>query len=222
LNSPKTLHDLDNYPTLEMVRTAEHYVRMGLTLGTLPYGRKPVAGRPHKSLIVKTISEAESTFQNPYSIALLHGESGTCALDIDSVEETSALFWTLSRQVPNFSSLDDLLNLPTPIIKTGRGIKPLFRMPSGVQLISHKIGWVDERNLADPNLPIRVVVAFHAGNCLDTLPPSPYSSGVRYEWLNGCPTSINDFLLLPLPLLNLWQALAKRNGAFTIVDPSRT
>ncbi len=131
--------------------------------------------------------------ENPnHNVGLLHGASGTCAIDIDSVENTQLIFESLGI---DFSEL--MQSAPQIIGRENRG-KLIFKAPP--DLITHKISWPTKE---DPR-KTEVVFELRAGAVQDVLPPSIHPDTNRpYSWAGR---SIFDGLPeLPSQLLTLWR-----------------
>ena len=131
--------------------------------------------------------------QNPnHNVGLLHGASGTCAIDIDNVEHTKIIFEHLGI---DFSEL--MQSAPQIIGRENRG-KLIFKAPP--DLITHKISWPVE---GDPR-KTEVVFELRAGSVQDVLPPSIHpDTGRPYEWAGR---SIFDGIPeLPPQILTLWR-----------------
>ena len=127
------------------------------------------------------------------NMGLLHGPSGTCALDIDHMENTRTIFEALNID------LDAILDQAPRIVgRPDRG-KAIFAVPAGVDLTTRKISWPVQ---GDPRRT-DVVFELRAGSVQDVLPPSIHpDTGKPYTWAGrswGLP-------LLPVPdqLLTIW------------------
>lgn len=131
---------------------------------------------------------------NPgHNVGLLHGLSGTCAIDIDHMENARTIFDGMAID------LDALLaSAPQIIGRSGRG-KAIFRAPSDT-LTTRKISWP----VAGDPRRTEVVFEFRAGTVQDVLPPSIHpDTGEPYRWA-GRP--IDDGLPdLPEQVLTIWR-----------------
>jgi hypothetical protein len=172
---------------------AEMYVSQGLVLVPIPHGRKKPVINEWQKHGVDSLEQARAVFKIPHNMGLLHGESGTCCLDIDDESAAHEVFEAIGL------NLDGYLNARTPKIKGARGTKPVFKMPKGITLGIKKLAWRDVEGK-----PHNVFELRGAGG-QDVLPPSLHPDGIHYEWLDGYPESYDDFLELPSELLNLWQ-----------------
>ena len=170
--------------------------KLGFYLVTIPAGSKGPTRfgwqQPEKAL---SDPEAARQYyeQNPtHNVGLLHGASGTCAVDIDHVENTKLIFEELGI---DFSEL--MQSAPQIIGRENRG-KLIFKAPP--DLITHKISWPVD---GDPR-KTEVVFELRAGSVQDVLPPSIHpDTGRPYEWAGR---SIFDGLPdLPPQLLTLWK-----------------
>jgi len=170
--------------------------KLGWYLVTIPAGSKGPTRfgwqQPEKAL---SDPDAARQYyeQNPtHNVGLLHGASGTCAVDIDHLENTKRIFEELGI---DFSEL--MQSAPQIIGRENRG-KLIFKAPP--DLITHKISWPVE---GDPR-KTEVVFELRAGSVQDVLPPSIHpDTGRPYEWAGR---SIFDGLPeLPPQLLTLWR-----------------
>ena len=170
--------------------------KLGWYLVTIPAGSKGPTRfgwqQPEKAL---SDPDAARLYyeQNPnHNVGLLHGASGTCAVDIDNVEWTKIIFEELGI---DFSAL--MQSAPQIIGRENRG-KLIFKAPP--DLITHKISWPTS---SDPR-KTEVVFELRAGSVQDVLPPSIHpDTGRPYEWAGR---SIFDGLPdLPPQLLTLWR-----------------
>jgi len=170
--------------------------KLGFYLVTIPAGSKGPTRfgwqQPEKAL---SDPEAARLYyeQNPtHNVGLLHGASGTCAVDIDHVENTKLIFEELGI---DFSEL--MQSAPQIIGRENRG-KLIFKAPD--DLITHKISWPTS---SDPR-KTEVVFELRAGSVQDVLPPSIHpDTGRPYAWAGR---SIFDGLPeLPPQLLTLWR-----------------
>jgi len=147
--------------------------------------------------------------ENPnHNVGLLHGASGTCAIDIDHVENTQLIFESLGI---DFSEL--MQSAPQIIGRENRG-KLIFKAPP--DLITHKISWPTKE---DPR-KTEVVFELRAGAVQDVLPPSIHpDTGRPYTWAGR---SIFDGLPeLPPQLLTLWREWDKIRPQMMEVCPWR-
>ena len=170
--------------------------KLGFFLVTIPAGTKgPTRFGWQKPEQALSDPEAARKYyeQNPtHNVGLLHGASGTCAVDIDHVEYTQMIFEALGI---DFSEL--MQSAPQIIGRENRG-KLIFKAPP--DLITHKISWPVE---GDPR-KTEVVFELRAGAVQDVLPPSIHPDTNRpYEWAGR---SIWDGLPeLPTQLLTIWR-----------------
>jgi putative DNA primase/helicase len=149
--------------------------KLGWYLVTIPAGTKGPTKfgwqQPEKAL--SDPEEARKYYeQNPtHNVGLLHGASGTCAIDIDNVEHTKMIFDELGI---DFSLL--MNSAPQIIGRENRG-KLLFKAPP--DLVTHKISWP----VQDDPRKTEVVFELRAGSVQDVLPPSIHpDTGKPYQW----------------------------------------
>jgi hypothetical protein len=195
-----------------MTNVEEYCSKLGWYLVTIPAGTKGPTRfgwqKPEQAL-----SDPEKARlyyeQNPtHNVGLLHGASGTCAVDIDHVEHTKLIFEELGI---DFSEL--MQSAPQIIGRENRG-KLIFKAPP--DLITHKISWPVE---GDPR-KTEVVFELRAGAVQDVLPPSIHpDTGRPYEWAGR---SIWDGLPeLPPQLLTIWKEWDKFRPQMVAICPWR-
>jgi hypothetical protein len=195
-----------------MTNVEEYCSKLGWYLVTIPAGTKGPTRfgwqKPEQAL-----SDPEKARlyyeQNPtHNVGLLHGASGTCAVDIDHVEHTKLIFEELGI---DFSEL--MQSAPQIIGRENRG-KLIFKAPP--DLITHKISWPVE---GDPR-KTEVVFELRAGAVQDVLPPSIHpDTGRPYEWAGR---SIWDGLPeLPPQLLTIWKEWDKFRPQMQSICPWR-
>jgi len=178
------------------MKVEDYCSKLGWYLVTIPAGSKGPTSfgwqKPERAL--SDPDEARKYYeQNPtHNVGLLHGASGTCAIDIDHVENTKLIFEELGI---DFSLL--MNSAPQIIGRENRG-KLIFKAPA--DLITHKISWP----VKDDPRKTEVVFELRAGSVQDVLPPSIHpDTGRPYQWAGR---SIFDELPeLPPQLLTLWR-----------------
>ena len=177
-------------------QVSDYCSKLGWYLVTIPAGSKGPTRfgwqQPEKAL---SDPDAARLYyeQNPnHNVGLLHGASGTCAVDIDNVENTKLIFEELGI---DFSLL--MNSAPQIIGRENRG-KLIFKAPA--DLGTHKISWP----VKDDPRKTEVVFELRAGSVQDVLPPSIHpDTGRPYQWAGR---SIFDELPeLPPQLLTLWR-----------------
>ena len=193
-------------------QVSDYCAKLGWYLVTIPAGSKGPTRfgwqQPEKAL---SDPDAARLYyeQNPnHNVGLLHGASGTCAVDIDNVEHTKMIFEELGI---DFSEL--MQSAPQIIGRENRG-KLIFKAPP--DLITHKISWP----VQDDPRKTEVVFELRAGAVQDVLPPSIHpDTGRPYEWAGR---SIFDGLPeLPTQLLILWREWDKFRPQMSAICPWR-
>ena len=178
------------------MKIEEYCSRLGWYLVTIPAGSKRPTKfgwqQPEKALSDPEIARDYYEKNPTHNVGLLHGASGTCAVDIDNVENTKIIFEELGI---NFS---DLMNSAPQIIGRENRGKLIFKAPP--DLVIKKLSWP----VKDDPRKTEVVFELRAGPSQDVLPPSIHpDTGRPYEWA-GMP--IWDGLPeLPPQLLTLWR-----------------
>ncbi|NBT30482.1 MAG: DUF3987 domain-containing protein [Rhodobacteraceae bacterium] len=169
---------------------AKSYDALGWALVNMPAGSKAPTTFSWQT---RAISPDHWVSNPTHNVGLLHGLSGTCALDIDHMENTRAIFEALNID------LDALLSSAPRIVgRPDRG-KVLFAIPAGAELVTRKISWPVQGNPRKTE----VVFELRAGSVQDVLPPSihpdtgnPYTWAGR-DWRQPLPS-------LPDQLLTIW------------------
>jgi hypothetical protein len=183
-------------PPNNLQEAVTRYISLGLSLVEIPHGSKAPKTREWQKNTVSDLDRAKAVWSMPRNIGLDHAHSGTCCLDPDDMPHTHEAFEAIGLP------LDDYLNADTPKIKGAKGIKPVFKMPKGVTLETKKLAWHYQE---DGKRKARTIFELRGAGGQDVLPPSLHPDGIHYQWVDGYPNSYEDFLELPLELLNLWQ-----------------
>lgn len=149
-------------------------------------------------------------------VGLLHSESQTAALDVDSEHAARAL-------AAVGVDLAALLAASGPKVCGRRGVKPLYRVPDGLSLKPHALGWPDPGGKKGPGGRVQNVTLFElrAGPVQDVMPPSIHpDTGQPYTWEGGhAPRSLGELPELPPELLNLWQRWGVLEAAMKAACP---
>lgn len=174
----------------------EYCQRLGWYLVAIPAGTKgPTSfGWQKPERAISDPEQAKAYFeQNPtHNVGLLHGPSGTCAIDVDHVENTRIIFEGMGIDY------DEIINSAPRIIGRQDRAKVLFKAPEG--LTTHKISWP----LPDNPIKTEVVFELRAGAVQDVLPPSIHpDTGQPYTWAG--PNVLDGLPELPAPILTMWQ-----------------
>lgn len=177
---------------MDIIASVKHYTELGWALVAIPAGSKAPTdyGWPEKAL--RRTEDAVAYYQRnaTHNVGLLHSASGTCALDIDSMEWSRTAFAAMGLD------LDAILAAAPRIIgRPGRG-KALFRAHRA-DLKTHKLSWPSPTGKGS-----EVVFELRAGAVQDVLPPSIHPDTMQpYRW-DG--PSYADLPLLPEPLQIMW------------------
>ena len=176
------------------VSHADYCAKLGWYLVPIPAGSKGPAHARWQQRALSSPQAAEQFFEKypTHNVGLLHGVSGTCAVDIDDVALTKLIFAELGI---DFNDL--MQSAPQIVGRENRG-KLLFNAPP--DLVTHKISWPVE---GDPR-KTQVIFELRAGAVQDVLPPSVHpDTGRPYRWEGR---SIWDGLPdLPPQLLTIWR-----------------
>lgn len=168
---------------------AKAYAELGWSLVHIPAGKKA----PTTFGWQTKATPPDHWIDNPtHNMGLLHGPSGTCALDIDSMPNMRILCDALGID------LDAILaSAPRIVGRSDRG-KALFRAPGG-DYTTRRLAWPVN---GDPRRT-EVVFELRAGSVQDVLPPSIHpETGNPYVW-----TGADWRTLPPLPdqILTIWR-----------------
>lgn len=177
---------------------AATYCKMGWALVPIPAGSKAPTSlgwqTPERAILTEADARKYYDANPTHNMGLLHGPSGTAALDVDNVEHTRLIFEAMGI---NYDQLATSMGI------RGRSdrAKMIFRVPAGIDLKTHKISWP----LKDDPRKTAVVMEFRAGAVQDVLPPSIHpDTGRPYSWVNGHPfkTPLPE---IPAQLLTIWK-----------------
>jgi len=138
--------------------------------------------------------EAEWWHEHPeHGVGLVHGPSGTCALDVDDYAACDRMLRAAGID------LSSLLARGLQIVSREGRAKVLYRLPAGVEMRTHQV-----RTVAG------VAYELRAGAAQDVLPPSIHpDTGRPYQWL-GDPWEIDE---IPAALLEHWRSLDSPRAA---------
>lgn len=168
---------------------------LGWFLVAMPAGTKGPTSfgwqQPERAISDPAKADAYFTANPSHNMGLLHGPSGTCALDVDNVAHTRLIFEALGI---DYDAI--IASAPKIVGRPDRG-KVLFRAPEGLK--THKISWPVQ---GDPRRT-EVVFELRAGAVQDVLPPSVHpDTGNPYTWAG--PSVFDGLPEIPAPLLLLW------------------
>jgi hypothetical protein len=170
---------------------AQKYAALGWALVPIPAGSKAPKGFGWQN----NPASPDYWQANPnHNMGILHGRSGTVALDIDHVENTRLIFEELGI---DYDAIMD--SAPRIVGRMDRG-KVLFAVPDGIELKTHKISWPSRDN----PMKTEVVFELRCGSVQDVLPPSIHpDTGKPYQWEG--PSIDQGLPPIPAPLLILWR-----------------
>ena len=167
---------------------AKRYDRLGWSLVGIPTGTKGPTTFGWQQRATPPEHWRKSPSDN---IGLLHSFSGTCAVDIDQMENTRLIFEALNIDI------DEVLNSGPRIVGRPNRGKVLFKAPAG--LTTRKISWP----IKDDKRKTEVIFELRAGSVQDVLPPSVHpDTGNNYTWSGIPPEEIGE---LPPKLLTIWR-----------------
>jgi len=185
-----------NAPMSEVVAT---YCARGWAIAAIPPGTKgprtPGWNKPGGYVTDPEHARVLWSKKPGWGVGLVHGPSGTCALDIDDVEATRHVFAELGWDY------DTLLDGAPRLRGNPERDKALFRVPKGVELALHKLTWPPRPET--PEGKPATLFELRAGPVQDVLPPSGHPGTHRpYEWTRKPEGALPE---LPASLLDLWQ-----------------
>jgi len=134
-------------------------------------------------------------------VGLLHSESRTATLDVDSEHASTAL-------AAVGLDLGELVKGNPYRINGKRPDKPLYRVPDGLSLSRKALTWPDPSGKKGPGgRPAQVTIfELRGGPVQDVLPPSIHpGTGKPYTWAGLAPASVEALPELPAALLRLWE-----------------
>jgi putative DNA primase/helicase len=152
-------------------------------------------------------------------MGLIHGLSGTAALDVDHPE------WAALALAAVGIDLEALEASARFRIRGRKGAKPIYLLPEGVALTRKPLAWPHPSERLENGRP-RLVTLFElrGASTQDVLPPSLHpETRLPYAWLPRMPEAREELEPLPAPLLALWQdwegAKARMKAACPWVEP---
>lgn len=168
---------------------AKAYAELGWSLVHIPAGKKAPTTFGWQTKATPADHWRDSPTHN---MGLLHGPSGTCALDIDSMPNMRLLCESLGID------LDAILaSAPRIVGRPDRG-KALFRAPDGDHP-TRRLAWPVRGDLRRTE----VVFELRAGSVQDVLPPSIHpETGNPYVWAGADWRSLPP---LPDQILTIWR-----------------
>lgn len=171
----------------------QHYIEnLGFGLVSIPKGSKAPKSQGWQNEPIQTYEAAQTLWARDGNIGLHHAASRTAVLDLDNMEYAQIALEGVGI------SLNELLNADGAKIQTLKGLKPLYRLPSELNLSRKALSWKLETGNSTSVFELR------GGATQDLLPPSLHPSGHRYSWQSGLPASREEIAKLPDSLRSLW------------------
>jgi hypothetical protein len=134
-------------------------------------------------------------------MGLIHGLSGTAALDVDHPE------WAALALAAVGIDLEALEASARFRIRGRKGAKPVYLLPEGVTLTRKPLAWPHPTERLENGRP-RLVTLFElrGASTQDVLPPSLHpETRLPYAWLPRMPEAREELEVLPSALLALWE-----------------
>lgn len=180
------------------VSTADltRYLELGFGLVHIPPGTKGPRTDDWQDHPITNEADAARVWKNGGGVGLHHAKSRTAILDIDHSE------WAARALAAVDISLDNLLAAPGPKIRGAKGLKPVYRLPNGLELGRKALAW------KEPGAAKAVTVfELRAGKTQDVLPPSVHPGTCKsYTWEPAPPERREDIPELPIELQTLWKS----------------
>jgi putative DNA primase/helicase len=177
---------------------ATHYTRLGFALVPIEPGSKGPRGWGWQK---RGVAAHYWQVRPEMGMGLIHGLSGTVALDVDHPE------WAALALAAVGIDLEALEATARFRIRGRKGAKPIYLLPEGVTLTRKPLAWPHPTERLENGRP-RLVTLFElrSSSTQDVLPPSIHpDTGRAYEWLPRMPEAREELEPLPSPLLALWQ-----------------
>jgi len=194
---------------LTVAHAAVQYVASGWALVPIPAGTKGPTSKGWNTR-ENCITSAEDARRLRGNIGLAHAYSGTCALDIDRLDEARAWFTLNGLDIDRYLAAPDRVG-----IKSGRPnrAKLLFRLPTPRVSASVRVGKVEV---------VQFRCASATGRTLqDVLPPSVHpETRDAYEWdYDDLVTDWREPPPMPAELLALWDIAAEGDTLPASTEP---
>lgn len=177
---------------------AEHYTRLGFALVPIEPGSKGPRGWGWQK---RGVPAAFWRVRPEMGMGLIHGLSGTAALDVDHPE------WAALALAAVGIDLEALEASARFRIRGRKGAKPIYLLPEGVALTRKPLAWPHPTERLENGRP-RLVTLFElrGASTQDVLPPSLHpETGQSYQWLPRLPEAREELEPLPPELLALWE-----------------
>ena len=180
---------------MDLIPHISQYLSLDFGLVHMPVGTKAPQGNGWQLHPITTPEQAASRWEKGGNVGLHHASSRTAVLDIDHPE------WAALALAAVDIDLGALLNTSGPKIQGAKGLKPLYRLPEGLELKRHALAWKEPGT--DKAL---TVLELRAGLVQDVLPPSIHPDTKKpYTWHPEAPQSRLDIPELPSNLQALWE-----------------
>lgn len=178
---------------------AEHYARLGFALVPIEPGSKGPRGWGWQK---RGVAAHYWQVRPEMGMGLIHGLSGTVALDVDHPE------WAALALAAVGIDLEALEANARFRIRGRKGAKPVYLLPEGVSLTRRPLAWPHPTERLETGRP-RLVTLFElrSASTQDVLPPSLHpETGRPYAWLPRLPEAREELNVLPPELLALWES----------------
>lgn len=183
---------------MNLFEHATHYARLGFALVPIEPGSKGPRGWGWQK---RGVEACHWRLHPEMGMGLIHGLSGTAALDVDHSE------WAALALKAVGIDLEALEASARFRIRGRKGAKPLYLLPEGHALGRKTVAWPHPTERLENGRP-RMVTLFElrSASTQDVLPPSLHpETGRPYEWLPRMPEAREELEVLPPALLGLWE-----------------
>jgi hypothetical protein len=146
-------------------------------------------------MLIDSAEKAAAMIGPQHGIGLVHGPSGTCAIDVDHLEYFDAILAEFG-----FDRATLFAGAPQISGRPGRA-KAIFRLPEGVTFSRRALAWPKQTDAGKPT----TVFELRSGEVQDVLPPTIHPDmQAPYTW-TVAPWDLPSIPILPAPLVALWR-----------------
>lgn len=203
---------VQNMSVTPLTSSFDNYIRAGWALVPIPPSTKgprtPGWNKRENALKLGVVLPAG------FGVGLLHGYSGTMALDIDAWVPAKAMLLEQGVDLDALYEAADAVTIESG--NPGHG-KLLYAMPFGMTLPSKKITYSED---GQNKVAFELRCSSTSGlSVQDVLPPSTHmSTGLQYTW--GGHGNWTRLPVCPVEILTLWEGLLKSDSTRTIKSHS--
>jgi hypothetical protein len=160
-------------------------------------------------MLIDSAEKATAMIGPQHGIGLVHGPSGTCAIDVDHLEYFDAILAEFG-----FDRATLFAGAPQITGRPGRA-KAIFRLPEGAAFSRRSLVWPKATEGGKPT----TVFELRSGEVQDVLPPTIHPDlQAPYTWIVA-PWDVASIPELPAPLIALWRDWEKLKPQLVRVCP---